>query len=66
MSPPNDARFRDLVEGRGIAADADLLQRCRDFLAHPWVGIIEELQFGSRYESSPPTIQDWVLVLEAA
>lgn len=50
-------RWIDFAESEGIAAEPDLLCSCREFLDHPWVGIIEELQFGSRYESNPPTIQ---------
>jgi hypothetical protein len=50
-------RWIDFAESAGIDADPDLLRSCREFLDHPGVEIIEELQVGSQYESNPPTIQ---------
>jgi len=50
-------RWLDLVAEQGLDVDRGLLGECEKFLAHPWVEIIHELQFGSRYESNPPTIQ---------
>ena len=50
-------RWLDLVKHDALAVDSGLLAECERFLGHPWVGIIHELQFGSRYESNPPTIQ---------
>ena len=47
----------DLIAEQGLSVDRGLVEECENFLAHPWVGIIHELQFGSRYESNPPTIQ---------
>lgn len=50
-------RWLDLVMEQSLDVDRELVEECEKFLAHPWVEIIHELQFGSRYESNPPTIQ---------
>jgi hypothetical protein len=50
-------RWLELAREHASGVDGSLLAECERFLDHPWVGIIHELQFGSRYESNPPTIQ---------
>ncbi|MRR35015.1 hypothetical protein EG829_10040, partial [bacterium] len=47
----------DLVAEQGLAVDSALVDECESFLEHPWVGVMHELQVGSRYESNPPTIR---------
>lgn len=47
----------DFVKEQGLSVDSALTDECETFLAHPWVGVIHEFQFGSRYESNPPTIR---------
>ncbi len=50
-------RWLDLARNNALKVDTGLLAECERFLDHPWVAIIHELQFGSRYRSNPPTIQ---------
>ena len=50
-------RWLDLVAEQGLSVDSALVDECEFFLAHPWVGVIHEFQFGSRYESNLPTIR---------
>jgi hypothetical protein len=47
----------DFVAEQGLSVDSALIEECEVFLARPWVGVIHEFQFGSRYESNLPTIQ---------
>ncbi len=47
----------DLVAEHGLSVDSTLVAECEDFLAHPWVGVIHEFQFGSSYDSNLPTIR---------
>ena len=47
----------DLVAEQGLSVDSALVDECKVFLAHPWVGVIHELQFGGPYESNLPTIR---------
>lgn len=47
----------DFVEEQGLSVNSTLVDECEAFLAHPWVGVIQEFQFGSRYDSNLPTIR---------
>lgn len=50
-------KWLDFVNEKNLSVDEKLLEECQNFLAHPWVEIINEYQIGSGYTSNPPTIQ---------